>query len=407
LSVFFWRDGTYVLLVTGFSVDKGRQLDWWVARVECVWRAPGPVLPGKKEFSSKNGLQKLLNYEVEAGSDFWAGFPVNNSAVREAMIKPKKLGELARSCGLGNHPLLAVVVGDLEGGADVGCEGQYRGPSFSSNARSALLAEEQVTDAVASWVKKGFVKGPMERSAVPDDVKINGLMCRPKPDGGVRVIMNMSAPAGVSVNEGIDADKFPAVMSSTSKWLSILNRAGRDCFIMKLDWADAYKHVPVRVEDVKLQHFMWLGKVFAELCLVFGTASSVGIYDRCAKLVLDIVLRISKFPREWVCQHLDDVCAAAPKGVASLEKFHKTHRMVAEQVGVQLAPLTDKEKAFEPCQEGTVLGVKYNTVNWTSTGFRRTSWSGLLCSCVRRWRRTSCRSTRFGAWLGELCTMRL
>jgi hypothetical protein len=76
-------------------------------------------------------------------------------------------------------------------------------------------------------------------------------MCRPKPDGGVRVIMNMSAPAGQSVNDGINSDLFPAVMSSTGKWLAVLSSAGRECDIMKMDWADAYKHIPVRKEDVK------------------------------------------------------------------------------------------------------------------------------------------------------------
>jgi hypothetical protein len=38
---------------------------------------------------------------------------------------------------------------------------------------------------------------------------------------------------------------------------------------------------------------------------------------------------------------------------------------VAGQIGVQLAPLTDKDKAFEPCKEGTVLGVRYDTRQWT------------------------------------------
>jgi hypothetical protein len=48
-----------------------------------------------------------------------------------------------------------------------------------------------------------------------------------------------------------------------------------------------------------------------------------------------------------------------------LEKFHTTYRRVADQVGVQLAPLADKDKAFEPCKSGTVLGVRYDTVKWT------------------------------------------
>jgi hypothetical protein len=177
--------------------------------------------------------------------------------------------------------------------------------------------------------------------------------------------MNMSALAGKSVNDGIDSDEFPAVMSSTAKWLMVLNLAGRECDIIKMDWADAYKHKPVREEDVKLQYFSRLGMAFAELCLVFGTSSSVGIYDRAAKVVLDVVIKISGFPRELVCQHLDDVCAAGPAGGSALVKFHETYRKVAAQVGVQLAPLTDKDKAFEPCKEGTVLGVGYNTVSWT------------------------------------------
>jgi hypothetical protein len=144
----------------------------------------------------------------------------------------------------------------------------------------------------------------------------------------------------------------------------VLAKVGRGCNIMKLDWADAYKHIPVRKEDVVLQYFMWLGMGFAELCLVFGTSSSVGIYDRAAKLVLDLVLKISGFPRDQVCQHLDDVCAAAPAGCGALERFHQAYRNVAAQVGVQLAPLTDPEKAFSPCKEGTVLGIRYNTVEW-------------------------------------------
>ncbi len=65
----------------------------------------------------------------------------------------------------------------------------------------------------------------------------------------------------------------------------------------KLDWSDAYKHVAVREEDIPLQYFEWLGMYFAETSLVFGAASSPGIYDRLAKFVLDIVLKLSGFPR--------------------------------------------------------------------------------------------------------------
>ena len=84
-------------------------------------------------------------------------------------------------------------------------------------------------------------------------------MTKAKPNGSVRVILNLSAPAGKSVNEGIDNAQFPATMSSTLKWLRILNKAGAGCYIMKIDWAAAYKQITVHPEDVNLQWFQWLG----------------------------------------------------------------------------------------------------------------------------------------------------
>jgi hypothetical protein len=121
-------------------------------------------------------------------------------------------------------------------------------------------------------------------------------MCRIKPNGTARVILNLSAPKGSSVNDGINADNFPTSMSSTTRWLEILDTAGKSCSIAKVDWAAAYKHIAVRPEDIPLQYFSWLGKDFTELMLVFGGASSAGLYDRLAKTALDLILRWSKFP---------------------------------------------------------------------------------------------------------------
>ena len=65
-------------------------------------------------------------------------------------------------------------------------------------------------------------------------------------------------------------------------------------------------------------------------------------------------------------QHLDDVAAACPPHkLAMLQKFDETFTWVAKEVGVQLAPRDDKDKAFGPCQKGVVLGVMYDTKQWT------------------------------------------
>jgi hypothetical protein len=63
------------------------------------------------------------------------------------------------------------------------------------------------------------------------------------------------------------------------------------------------------------------GKFFKELCLIFGAASSAGIFDATAKVILRVVCSLAAFPRDQVCQHLDDICAAAAQGSDSLHKF--------------------------------------------------------------------------------------
>ena len=349
-------------------------------KVQHIWAAPVPAAQPKKIFCPKNALGHVSDYRGLASPEFWASFPVNRVRIGTPLIDVQKLRMLVGATGYQNVALEQVFL-DLEVGASIGCTGVGRSPSVSNNAPSAFEYPGQVTDAIATWVKKGFVFGPVDAEAVPGSAKVNGIMCRPKPSGAVRIILNMSAPEGMSVNDGINLQMFPAVMSSTSKWLAVLNRAGRDCQIMKLDWADAYKHFHVVGSDVDLQWFSWLGRYFAELCLIFGTSSSVGIYDRGAKVVLGLVLHISKFPSNMVCQYLDDVCAAAPSGCSSLSRFESVYRSVADQIGVQLAPTDDPDKAFSPCTAGTVLGVAYDTVAWT--------WSippeklGRLCGEIR------------------------
>jgi hypothetical protein len=222
-----------------------------------------------------------------------------------------------------------------------------------------------VTDAIAEWVKKGYAFGPVRQSEVPATAKVSGILVRPKPNGSVRVILNLSAPKGRSVNDGIDKKEFPAKMSSTAAWLKVLDRAGRGCLITKTDWASAYKHICVREQDTDLQWFSWGGRYFKELCLIFGAASSAGIFDDAAKLVLDLVCRRANFPRNMVCQHLDDICAAAPAGSIKLHQLDQSFKELAAELGVELAPRDDPDKSFAPCTAGVVFGVHYDTETWT------------------------------------------
>ncbi len=99
--------------------------------------------------------------------------------------------------GCGNWGKLEQACAILEGGADIGCRGTARAATFSRNAASAINCGYQVSDAVASWIQKGFAAGPFEEEEVPAGAKVNGIMTRQKPNGAVRIILNLSAPKGM------------------------------------------------------------------------------------------------------------------------------------------------------------------------------------------------------------------
>ena len=322
--------------------------------------------PPKKKFKPKfPDIPVLSDYKGEVSDgEFWKHWPRNKRKVGKSKLNADRLRELALEAGWRDIDTLDKVYADLKYGASIGCRGKYRGESFSSNAQSAYQNGDRVTDAVAEWIKEGYAGGPFEEKDVPKDRKINGIMTKEKPNGSVRVILNMSAPKGMSANEGIDCNEFPAKMSSTREWLRVLKKAGRNCLMCKVDWSAAYKQIAVHPDDLRLQWFQWLGKFFCELALIFGSKSSVGIFDRCAKIVLFIVLWKSGFPPSFVIQFLDDVAGAAPAGTDMLFTFDNAYNWVAEQLGFALAPRDSPDKSFGPQTSGTVLGVTYDTKQW-------------------------------------------
>lgn len=350
----------------GFSPEAEEARKRWVQRILLMQSVETVRVPEPKRFKPKfPEIPVLMDYKKPATEEFWKKFPVNKQCPGIPVMKGAQLKQWADALGCEDEARLKRVLSYIQKGADIGCRGPARKPTRSSNAPSAFQAGPQVTDAIAEWVEKKYAFGPVDEKEVPATAKISGIMVRPKPNGSVRVILNLSAPKGCSVNDGIDKTEFPATMSSTGAWLEVLDSAGRGCWITKSDWAAAYKQVCVREEDTDLQWFSWCGKFFKELCLIFGGISSAGIYDDTGKTVLDFVCRRAVFPRQRVCQHLDDVIAAAPAWSDAVHRFDAAFKEIAESVGVELAPRDDPEKSFAPCTAGVVFGVFYDTVAWT------------------------------------------
>jgi hypothetical protein len=94
--------------------------------------------------------------------------------------------------------------------------------------------------------------------------------------GKVRPVLDVSSPQGVSFNLNVDKFRTEKVqMASAKKFSQVLLDCGKNAKMSKHDLVAAYKQVPCKVSDLRLQGFQWLGKFFVETRQVFDAKTSV------------------------------------------------------------------------------------------------------------------------------------
>ena len=372
-----------IFTVVGFPGLLRRVKIRGLTAMELLLEQEGKLVPEiqKKAFVAKHKGKGLEDYSVAAPESFRKDIKFNSwetMRLRKCDINVELLERLATETKFPNETMLGKILEDLKEGARIGVNESYRVSSSSSNAPSAIEHGEEVTDALLDWIDEDYVIGPYDPDKVPfRNKKISGLMCRIKPNGKARIIINFSKGRPSSVNEGINKDEYPTAMSSTTEWIRVMLRCGRNCRFSKCDWSLAYKQIRVHPEDVWMQGFAWLGKIFFELALVFGSCSSPGIYDRLAKLVLYIAISKAKIPSHLVIQHLDDVCACSPEGSEDVDRFYATYHQICDLLKIKLADKADPDKSFSPRTVGQVLGVDYDSMTMTWS-LRQDKMSGIL-----------------------------
>ena len=192
------------------------------------------------------------------------------------------------------------------------------------------------------------------------------MLAVPQP-GKVRVILNLSAPDGASYNDNLNPLLLEKVQMSTARQVGYtVVRCGRGARIWKYDMHDAYKNVPVRHADFRLQGFYWLGKYFLEMQLIFGGTTSVPSYDRLGHTTLDVAVAESAIDPNCVHRALDDAPVVTPADSPTSPNFAAAYEDLCKMIGIRLAaPCPDFEKAFVDSTVGTILGVRFYTETLT------------------------------------------
>ena len=137
----------------------------------------------------------------------------------------------------------------------------------------------------------GHTCGPFRHPPMVD------LHCSPiggiiKKDGSCRLIMDLSQPKGLAINECIKKEDFTVQYSHFDEATELVDRVGSHCLMSKVDIKHAFRLLPVRPEDWKLLGYFWKNFYFIDTRLPFGLRSSPGIFNRFANLTCWIIQNI-------------------------------------------------------------------------------------------------------------------
>jgi hypothetical protein len=219
--------------------------------------ATTPPEPARTDGPPKNpNIPRLEKYSGNGSTKFWEQFPFNDipskpetkvitSNLRKVIVEnTAKLlkSELDRAMRCLEY---------LETGGPA-FHKEPIGPCMVRNSKKSLEFGASVTDTIASWITKKFVAGPFNNPPLPK-FRVNSILGVPQPTK-TRVCINVSQPEGKSFNDNIDKTELERVkMSSARQFGHMVMEAGRNCIMAKPDIVDAYKNIPARLEDLRLQ----------------------------------------------------------------------------------------------------------------------------------------------------------
>ena len=153
-------------------------------------------------------------------------------------------------------------------------------------------------------VALGRVVGPLPLDSIPKGTQISPFGVIPKSQPGKwRLIVDLSSPGGMSVNDGIEPELCSLQYLRVDEVVRRIVTMGRGTLMAKMDIESAYRMVPVHPSDRLMLGMQWKGGVFFDTRLPFGLRSAPKIFMAVAD-ALQWIFQESGV--SWVAHYLDD-----------------------------------------------------------------------------------------------------
>ncbi len=189
-----------------------------------------------------------------------------------------------------------------------------------------------------------------------------GVQCSPfgvipkkgKP-GKWRLIVNLSAPEGLSVNDGIDRELSSVVYTSVDDVIRRVLRLGEGALIAKADVKAAYRNIPVHPRDRWLLGMRWEGETYVDGTLPFGLRSAPLLFTAVGDAIEWVATRKGA---KWLRHYIDDFVSVGRRGTNECAEAMSIFKRTCQWLGMPL----DERKEEGPSEVLTFLGLEIDTL---------------------------------------------
>lgn len=228
--------------------------------------------------------------------------------------------------------------------------------SAKRNKRSAMANPTVIDTYLANELKLGRLAGPFPQPPI-EGLHISSFGVIPKrgQPGKWRLIVDLSAPVGASVNDGIDPESYSLQYVKVADIIRMVSSLGTGALMAKFDVEAAYRNIPVHPGDRNLLGMKWKGQYYVDLVLPFGLRSAPYIFDSVASLVEWIIK--NNYHVDNIVHYLDDFILAGPPNSTNCLSAMNTSMSICTGLGLPLHPT----KCVGPSTVLTVLGIELDS----------------------------------------------
>ena len=264
---------------------------------------------------------------------------------------------------LQHHPdqkFVCSLLAGLEHGFRIGLHEAVSAGHPASNSPSAVEHSTIVDNYIREQLEKGYMMGPFPPNVCSKIVSSSLAVIPKKTPGKWRIIVDLSRPAGRSVNDCLRRQATHVAYSSVDDAALLMHSLGPGSLLAKIDVKEAYRIIPIHPADRRFLGVHWQGNMYVDCQLPFGLASAPAIFSALGE-ALEWILR--RRGVEAIIHYIDDFLLLGRPGSSECEQALSITLETCKELGVPIAA----EKTEGPATAITFLGITLDSGNMSTS----------------------------------------